>query len=515
MNSSSALVSVGVQPPVRVLYRTALAAALLVFLVFATGEAFTRRPWGDEVFTANSALNLATNGSSGMTVYEPTGPGNKPGRVVTRIDERNYHIMPLSYVGQAAWYKLFGFSLPSMRFFSVFWGVVLMLSWNYSITRLTGNPLIAVVTSLVLATDYLFVQSATDGRPDVMGAALGAAALALYLRLRENSLSLAIFVAATLLTLTALTHPIATVASIPVVIAYLLFDRHRFRWSQILVAAAPFLIGAAAYGVFILQDPVAFKAQFGVNASGRLDGLAHPLIAIMKEIGDRYLEGVYLPHYAHGVALLRVLIILVYWIAFAWLAGAPSIRKDPRYRLVLLAAAAELLLFTFFEGNKSSYYIIHVLPLFAAALAISAVTAWHSGRSGKLFASGVLSLLVLLQISWIAYSIAKNPYKNTYLPAIAFLREHAGSTASIIGSGELGFELGFDKNLRDDSSLGYFTGRKPDFVVIDENAYKQSLASYATKLPKLDNYVKQILTEQYHRVYDGPFYEIYQRNGKL
>jgi 4-amino-4-deoxy-L-arabinose transferase-like glycosyltransferase len=515
MNSSFALVSVGVQPPVRGLYRTALAAALLVFLIFATGEAFTRRPWGDEVFTANSALNLATNGSSGMTVFEPTGLGSKPGRVATRIDERNYHIMPLSYVAQAAWYKLFGFSVPSMRFFSAFWGIVLMLSWSYSIATLTGNPSIAVLTAFLLATDYLFVQAATDGRPDAMGAALGAAALAFYLRFRENSLNRAIFVAAALLAVTLFTHPIATIASIPVVIAYLYFDRARFQWSHIFVASAPFLVGAAAYGAFILKDPVAFQAQFGVNASGRLEGLVHPLTAVVKEIRDRYLEGAYLPHYARGVARLRVFIILVYWTAFAWIAFIPTLRNDPRYRLILWATALELLLFTFFEGNKNYYYIVHILPLFAAILAICTVRLWNRGGSGRLLAAGVISVFVLLQVGWISYSIAKNPYKNVYLPAVAFLREHAGSTASIIGSGELGFELGFDKNLRDDSSLGYFTGRKPDFIVLDESAYKQSLGSYATKLPKLDDYVKQVLSQEYRRVYDGPFYEIYHRNGKL
>jgi hypothetical protein len=120
-------------------------------------------------------------------------------------------------------------------------------------------------------------------------------------------------------------------------------------------------------------------------------------------------------------------------------------------------------------------------------------------------------LLVFLQLGWSAYAIAKNPYRNTYLPAIAYLREHAGSNATIIGTGELGFALGFDANLRDDSALGFYSGRKADFIVLDERAYKQSLLSYAAKVPELDRYVRHILADEYHRVYDGPFYEIYQR----
>ncbi len=143
------------------------------------------------------------------------------------------------------------------------------------------------------------------------------------------------------------------------------------------------------------------------------------------------------------------------------------------------------------------------------------MAAWNNGRIGKLAAAAVLGLLVFLQLGWSAYSIYNNPYKNKYLPAVAFLRSHAGPNATITGSGELGFELGFDGNLKDDASLGYFTGRKADFIVVDERAYEQALRSYQEKLPDLDAYVKRILKEEYRRVYDGPFYGIYQRNRDL
>jgi hypothetical protein len=64
-------------------------------------------------------------------------------------------------------------------------------------------------------------------------------------------------------------------------------------------------------------------------------------------------------------------------------------------------------------------------------------------ESMDLAAVGLFDLMTLLQVSWDIYAIYKNPDKNTYLPAVAFLRGHAGSAASIIGSGELGLELEF------------------------------------------------------------------------
>lgn len=446
-----------------------------------------------------------------MTVLEPTGLGSKPGTVMLGIHERNYHVMPLSYLAQAAWFKIAGFSLPSMRFFAILWGLLALLCWKFIIQKLTGNARIALVAAFLLAVDHAFLECATDGRPDIMSAALGALALALYLHWREASLARAIVAASTLFTLSVFTHPMGGMAAVPLLLAYGLLDLSRFRVSHIALAAAPLFIAGAAYAAFILQDYAAFQAQFGINAGGRLSGLTHPLQALIDEVRVRYFERFYLPEYATGLARLRVLIIFGYWFALIWAVVAPGMRNTSRYRLFLAAAVVDFIALALFDGTKSYFYIIHTLPFLAALLAVWLVWAWNKGGAGKLAAAGLLGLMTFLQIGWDVYAIYKNPYRNIYQPAAAFLREHAGSTATIIGSGELGFELGFDGNLRDDSSLGYYSGRKADFVVLDERAYKQSMLGYAAKAPDLDAYVKRLLADEYRRVYDGPFYEIYQR----
>src|ERR1022692_3578433 len=56
-------------------------------------------------------------------------------------------------------------------------------------------------------TDFVFIMRAADGRMDMMSAALGYAALAAYLVLRNRSLNLAVFSAHSLVVLSGLTHP--------------------------------------------------------------------------------------------------------------------------------------------------------------------------------------------------------------------------------------------------------------------------------------------------------------------
>ena len=43
----------------------------------------------------------------------------------------------------------------------------------------------------------------------------------------------------------------------------------------------------------------------------------------------------------------------------------------------------------------------------------------------------------------------------------------------IMGSTELGWELGWKSNLVDDFRFGFFTGKKPDIIVTDKNRYQE------------------------------------------
>jgi hypothetical protein len=97
------------------------------------------------------------------------------------------------------------------------------------------------------------------------------------------------------------------------------------------------------------------------------------------------------------------------------------------------------------------------------------------------------------------------------LRVIDYLNRHASPNSLIIGESELAFGLGFYNHLIDDSSLGYCSGKRADFIVPSFNGYEETFKTFAAKDTGLDRYVHDALTRQYHKVYEDRIYTIYQR----
>src|SRR5438132_145318 len=95
----------------------ALAGIIVVYLLLATGSLLTLRPWCDEGWFSSPALNLITKGYMGTSVLDPTASWRSV--QLGGIHDYTYWIMPLYPLAQAAWYKLTGFGLYSMRALSV------------------------------------------------------------------------------------------------------------------------------------------------------------------------------------------------------------------------------------------------------------------------------------------------------------------------------------------------------------------------------------------------------------
>src|SRR5580704_11798346 len=157
-----------------------LLAIAAVFLVATITVARTRAPWCDEAWIASPGFNLAVHGKLATTVlaFAPDDPKT------FGLEEHTYWIMPLQLMLQGGWYKVFGFSLFAMRSLSMVWGLVALWSWFLIMRALTDDVRVAILTVGLLATDFVFVMRAADGRMDMMSAALGFAALAAYLVLR-------------------------------------------------------------------------------------------------------------------------------------------------------------------------------------------------------------------------------------------------------------------------------------------------------------------------------------------
>src|SRR5215831_9256106 len=251
--------------------RAFLAIALL-FVILAGVRIATKRPWVDEAWFTGPALDLTTNGRFGTPVLDPTGSHlslYKPGAVLTGIDRHTYWIMPLYPLTLAIWGKAFGFSVFSIRVPSLLWGLLLLGSVWVMVRRFGGSEGAAALATAILAVEFGFVDSGSDGRMDMMSAALGFAGLAAYLSLRERNLLRAVLAGHALCAASLFTHPNGMFAAASLMICILWLDLRQISVKLAGVIAAPYVVGMLAWGVYILRAPAEFIAQFGANSSHR------------------------------------------------------------------------------------------------------------------------------------------------------------------------------------------------------------------------------------------------------
>ena len=104
------------------LQKTVFIIAIGVFIALSVGSSLTHRPQIDEGMFASPAYNLAENGFYGTTVLETEKSS------LTRIEQRTYWVLPMFLLNVTASFKIFGFSLFSIRLVSIFWGLILLIS---------------------------------------------------------------------------------------------------------------------------------------------------------------------------------------------------------------------------------------------------------------------------------------------------------------------------------------------------------------------------------------------------
>src|ERR1700722_2308946 len=110
--------------------------AVLIFLAFAIGTALTSSPITDEGLFADPAYTLETKGYMGS-------PALRDNAHLLRIEQHTYWIFPLDPVMQAAWYRLFGVGLFSMRSLSICFGLLGLGAVFIFIERLSKDVRIA------------------------------------------------------------------------------------------------------------------------------------------------------------------------------------------------------------------------------------------------------------------------------------------------------------------------------------------------------------------------------------
>jgi 4-amino-4-deoxy-L-arabinose transferase-like glycosyltransferase len=490
-------------------YPVAISAAIILYLALATGSALTYRPEIDEGYFASPAVNLLTTGSMGTPVVEVAGTGLK------NINERTYWVMPLHILAQAAWYKVFGFSLLSMRTLSAAFGLLALAALFLIVKAVSRDRTTALLAMVLLAVDYMFVVASSLGRMDLMSAALGFAGLAAFLSLRERDLRWAILAGESFVVLSGMTHPNGIIHFVGMQFVILYFDRKRIGLRQVGFAALPFLVGALIWGAYVLKDPSAFYEQFVVNITmnNRMGGLHSPWAALGREFVWRYGRAFGLgPHSVghSGPIYLKSIVLVAY--AMALLGGllTRELRRHRGYRALLILIAIYFVLLTVLDGQKETPYLMHIIPLYVAMLAVWTRWCWTRRLVPAPLIAAALLLVVAVQAGGMLFRIKQDTYHKLYAPAISFLKEHTGPATTINGSPSLGFELGFTDNLRTDGRLGYISGKRPDLIVItDEN--ESSFEEYRTMNPPLYEHIERTLTQDYRQVYENPAFRVYAR----
>src|SRR5271169_202308 len=474
-----------------------LAVVILFSLLFSAGIALTRRPFCDEAWFADAPYNLLHHGFLGMKVLDPHGfPFST---YVEGIDRYTYWIMPGYLLMQAAWYKVVGLTLFSMRSISIFWGGVALLSWFVVVRWLTGDTRIALLATFLFGTEHNFARSAANGRMDIMCAALGLASLALYIRLREN-FTLALFVAGCVSAINLFTHPNAIFGMIALAVIVLYFDRNRLTIRAVLFAFSPFLVLGSLWGLYIAQAPHLFLAQFQAQATipHRLEVPWNPLKALVLEMVFRY--G---PPYGltfRPPMAFAAFILSLYFAAFITALAVPQLRRQSGVRILLILTAVSFVLLMCLQKNW--YYLIFILPYYTALLAIIAGWLWPQSFSCRVAVIALLGITTILHLAIIGGRIAHDDYRTRYLEATNFIKQSAKPGDLVMGSGELAFELGFEGQVLDDSRLGFLSGKRPEFIAIEGQYALYWIPWFADHEPDTYRYIQELFAYDYDVVLD-------------
>src|SRR5262249_36908358 len=150
--------------------RTAWLAAggvILIFLALIVAESLTQSPWMDEGMFADVAFSFRNFGHLGSSVLAPYGYQELPG-----VHQYTYWQFPLYFMALGSWFRVLPVTAVWMRLFSVAWGFVFISSWFVFVRSLSRKESLALLTASLIALDYAVLVTASNGRMDMMCAAL-------------------------------------------------------------------------------------------------------------------------------------------------------------------------------------------------------------------------------------------------------------------------------------------------------------------------------------------------------
>ena len=348
-------------------HRFALAAVLAAVVGMGLASLLrTPAPFIDEVWFANRAWTYLHTGHNFGTIDEG---------VWDHFDGYWTYFPWLPSVVEALAFRVFGLSLFALRLTSLAFGM-LLLGAVYAIAQDLGGRRLALLAVLLVGLSRAFVFSSHLGRPDVMGAAFGFGAVALYITDRSRGVSPASVLSGLAVGLAFESHPFGSIYG-PILLALYLLDYGwrlprvpRF-WGFGLGVAAGLAFYAALH---VLPYPQTYMAINTIAALGagavRTPPLLVPDLAVWRQsVVDMAVQfgslwNLRLPLIAGGVVVLwrgrrstsdRRLLVLCVMLLAAYLVLIRN--KNPWYAILVspagdLLAAAFLLWVSRFEWRR-------------------------------------------------------------------------------------------------------------------------------------------------------------------
>jgi hypothetical protein len=291
------------------------------------------------------------------------------------------------------------------------------------------------------------------------------------------------------------------------------------RPATLALIAAPYVVAATLWLIYIAQAPSDFVSQFFGNMSGfageylprkRFNGLTAPWAAIASEIWLRYLV-------PFGFQTLRSVTSVFYavWLAVCVSMLAVSVsnrnlRRNAGIHWLLRSFVFVFLIMSLFEGLKFQHYLIYSLPFLGALTAMVGSELWHSEALPRTILIVAFSILILPQMADAARQIRRDPLRKEYIPVADWLDHNLRTPDQMIGGAEFGYPLGFSGRLSDDVRLGYFTGIQPRYIVTSE-WYRAWIRNAKLREPLVSAHIERIFTGEYVEALVSGEFIVYKR----
>jgi hypothetical protein len=281
----------------------------------------------------------------------------------------------------------------------------------------------------------------------------------------------------------------------------------------VLVAAAPYAGGAIGWGLYIMRAPHDFMLQFGGNAAERGLPLNDPMAIIHSQVAVRFLHMFGMAPDTRGFSHIKILILAAYAAGVLGVLLDREIRRQRSTRILLLVSGITLLVMIALDREAQHQYLIHFVLWMISLTAVAGVSWWDRRTVPRWALVAGLLVVCLVQLATTGRRVSQRAYSTIYLATTDYLAAHAEGKGVIMGSAELAFQLGYADNLVDDPRLGFRSGRRPNFIVIDKNRYAEWIPQYEQREPETYQYIRGMMDREFHQVVENDGYRVYARNG--